>query len=161
PLRRCGGARRRCGRAYGTTSRRRPASCWTRSPRTSGPGTERRPRTSRGRTQEGGAMKIASLAFLTVLFLAHCAGDPARVCGLPLSMFRDGDWAAFGYALFALLLAVAGLMIVTLLRGGLYGQVGLLTLAALLLLEVAVTSSYDAFHLLCSLVLFALLYAYY
>jgi hypothetical protein len=46
-------------------------------------------------------MRLASLAFLIVLVVAHLAGDPAEGLALPLSMFRDGAYRPFGYLLFA------------------------------------------------------------
>jgi hypothetical protein len=106
-------------------------------------------------------MKLASLAFLTILLFAHGTGAPAELLGLPLSQFRDGPSAVFGYALFGLLLAIAAMMIVTLWRCRLYHHVSPFCLAGFLLLLVAATSSVNGFHLLCSFVLFGLLYAYY
>src|SRR5262245_36869337 len=106
-------------------------------------------------------MKLTSLAFLTLLLLAHLAGDPAEVLALPLSMLRDGAYAPFGHLLFALLLLVAGLMLYALLRAGLRGHACLLGVVAFFLLLVAVTPSENAFHLLCSFAVLALLFAYY
>src|SRR5205807_1936021 len=98
-------------------------------------------------------MKLLSLSFLTVLVLAHWTGDPARLLGLPLSMFRDGPLQIFGYLLFTLLMAVAGLMVATALRKNLPEYAVFFGVAALILLLVAVTPSQDYFHLFCSLVL--------
>jgi hypothetical protein len=106
-------------------------------------------------------MKLASLLFLILLFAAHGAGDPSELVGLPLSMFRDGNLGFFGGALFALLLLVAGLMILTLIRQRRPTDAGFFALAALFLVLVALTPSEDGFHCFCSLVVFALLYAYY
>jgi hypothetical protein len=106
-------------------------------------------------------MRLASLAFLIILLGAHSAGDPSRLVGLPLSMFRDGHLGVFGGALFALLLGIAGLMVHTLMRRRLPGHATFFSLAAVFLVLVALTPSEDGFHCLCSLVLFALLYAYY
>jgi hypothetical protein len=106
-------------------------------------------------------MKLASLAFLIILVGAHGAGDPSQLLGLPLSMFRDGHLGVFGGALFALLLGIAGLMVHTLRRRRLRGDATFFSLAACFLVLVALTPSEDGFHFLCSLVLFALLYAYY
>jgi hypothetical protein len=110
---------------------------------------------------EGGAMKAVSLAFLTLLLLAHCTGDPGKLVDLPLSLFRDGPLWAFGYALFALLLVAGGLMVATLLRAGLHGHTFLFSLTAVLLLLVAVSPSYNALHLFLAFVLLAVFYGYY
>lgn len=53
-------------------------------------------------------MKLASLAFVTVLLIAHLSGDLVENLALPLSMFRDGAYAFFGYCLFGLLLLSDG-----------------------------------------------------
>jgi hypothetical protein len=106
-------------------------------------------------------MKVASVAFLVVLLLTHCAGDPARLLGLPLSMLRHGSLGPFGYLLFVLLLLIAGLMLSAFVRARMYGPLALFSLASFLLLLVAVTPSTAVFHLLCSFVLLALLYAYF
>jgi hypothetical protein len=106
-------------------------------------------------------MKAVSFTFLAVLLLAHRVGDPAKLLGLPLSMFRDGPLGAFGYVLFGLLLLAGGLMIVTLLRQRLHGHVCLFGLAAFLLLFVALTPSDGGLHVLASLVLLAVLFTYY
>jgi hypothetical protein len=106
-------------------------------------------------------MKAASCTFQAVLLIAHHAGDPAELLGLPLSMFRDGPQGSFGYVLFGLLMLVGGLMIAILLRLRLHGHVFLFCLAALLLLLVALTPSDGGWHLTTSLVLLGVLYTYY
>ncbi len=63
-------------------------------------------------------MKSASLAFLLVLVFAHVTGDTEELLAQPLSMFRDGDQPAMGYALFALLVVVAVHMTMASLRRG-------------------------------------------
>jgi hypothetical protein len=76
-------------------------------------------------------------------------------------MFRDETYQPFGYLLFALLLVIAGQMLRTLHRAGLDGHACLLGVAAFFLLLVALTPSANAFHLLCSFVVLALLFGYY
>jgi hypothetical protein len=105
--------------------------------------------------------KLVSLAFVCLLIFVHSGGDAAQLLGLPLSMLREEGHAPAGYTLFALLLAIGGLMAHILLQGKQYGQVALFALAALLLLLIALTPSANAFHLFCSLVLFTLLFGYY
>jgi hypothetical protein len=106
-------------------------------------------------------MKLTSLVFLVVLVFAHGTGVPSELLGLPLSLFREGPGALFGYILFGLLLVISALMIHALLRCRLPHHAGLFGLAALLLLFVAATPSANKFHLLASFVLFAVLYFYY
>jgi hypothetical protein len=106
-------------------------------------------------------MKLASLAFVLLLLIAHAAGDGARLLGQPLSMFRDGGQGGLGYALFALLLLISGLYLTALARAGRAGEVAVAAVAALLLAVVAVTPSQGAFHLLCSLLLLGVLLCYY
>jgi hypothetical protein len=106
-------------------------------------------------------MKLASLAFLAVLLLAHLAGDADAALALPLSMFRDGTYRPFGYVLFLLLLVIAGLMLRRLHRAGLDGSACLLGVVAFFLLLVALTPSDGGFHLFCSFLVLALLFAYY
>src|SRR5262245_43425236 len=76
-------------------------------------------------------------------------------------MLRDGDVGPFGYFLFAALLLIAGLMIACALRLRLAGHAAIYCLVTFLLLLVAVTPSNGAVHVLCSLVVFVILYAYY
>jgi hypothetical protein len=106
-------------------------------------------------------MKLASLAFVAVLLIAHLGGDPAENLALPLSMFRDGEYANFGYALFALLLVIAALMLRRLHRAGRDVDAVLLGVVSVFLVLVAITPSLDGFHGLFSFVLIGLLYAYY
>jgi hypothetical protein len=106
-------------------------------------------------------LKLASLVFLLILLFAHLVGDATQLLRLPLSMFRDEYTAPVGYTLFALLLVIGGLMLITLLRSYRYGHVCFFALTALLLLLIALTPSENDFHLFCSIVLFVLLYGYY
>src|SRR5260370_35968508 len=88
------------------------------------------------------------------------AGDERGRPGLPLSAFRDAGLGVLGYALFALLLAVAGVMTATAVRQGRPDDVAVSALGALLLLVVAVTPSEDGWHVFCSLLLFGLLFGW-
>jgi hypothetical protein len=109
------------------------------------------------------AMKPAVLAFLALLLYAHdTTGDPDRLVHQPLSMFRDGERWWLGYAMFAVLLLIGCLYTRALARaGGREAETLITALAALLLLVVAATPSWEGFHLLCSLLLFALLFGYF
>jgi hypothetical protein len=106
-------------------------------------------------------MKLASLAFVSVLLIAHLSGDPAETLALPLSMFRDGAYAFYGYVLFGLLLVIACLMLSGLHRAGREVDAVLLGVVAVFLLLVAVTPSLNDWHGLCSFVVIGLLYCYY
>ena len=105
-------------------------------------------------------MKLAALAFFLLLVLAHTAGDP-ELLGRPLSELRDGQQGWLGYTLFALLLLVGLLYIVTLARSGREGEAAVAALAVLLLVVVTATPSWGGYHLLSSLVLLLLLHLYY
>jgi len=109
-------------------------------------------------------MKLASLAFVAVLLIAHLAGDPgerlARLA-LPLSMFRHGSYGFFGCLLFGLLLVIAGLMLSRLHRACLHGDACVLGVVTTFLLLVAVTPSDNGFHIFGSFAVLALLFCYY
>jgi hypothetical protein len=105
-------------------------------------------------------MKLASLAFLLLLLHAHGEVETDDPLALPLSMFRDGAHGWLGYALFAVLLTIGGLYARALARSRKEVEAGLAGCAVLLLLVVAVTASVGELHVLCSLVLLALLYGY-
>jgi hypothetical protein len=106
-------------------------------------------------------MKLASLAFVLLLLAAHLEGDSAELLGQPLSMFRDGEQGWLGYLLFAVLLLISGLYVRALARADRLGEAAAAGLAAVLLAVVAVTPSMGAFHILCSLLLLGLLFAYF
>jgi hypothetical protein len=111
---------------------------------------------------QGIAMKLTSLVFFLLLLLAHAMGDPGELLGQPLSLFRDGEQGGpLGYALFAVLLLNGLLYTVTLVRFDRIGEAGMAGLAVGFLAVVAATPSWDAFHLVCSLLLLLLLFSYY
>ena len=106
-------------------------------------------------------MKLASLAFVLVLVLAHLVGDNADTLALPLSMFRDEPYCRFGYALFGLLLLIAGLMIRHLHRAKRHIDAVLLGVVTIFLVLVAVTPSLDAWHGIFAFVAIGSLFCYY
>lgn len=106
-------------------------------------------------------MRTASLTFLTLLALAHLGSDLRRQLSRPLSMFRDGDQAALGYALFATLFVVALLYCRALARARREVEAGGAVFVVLLFVLVAVTPSTAGFHHLCSLLLLGTLFLYY
>jgi hypothetical protein len=106
-------------------------------------------------------LKSLSLLFIVLLIYAHDAGDPDKQIAQPLSMFRDGEQWLLGYSLFAVLLLLGVPMIHALVQLRRDSATGLFSVAAVLLALVAVTPSWDAFHVLASLVLIVLLYGYY
>ena len=105
-------------------------------------------------------MKLASLAFVAVLLIAHLVGDSDESLALPLSMFRDGAYSIFGYLLFGLLLVISGLMVNRLWCARRADSL-ILGVATLFLILVAVTPSTDGFHILFSIVVIGLLFGYY
>jgi hypothetical protein len=106
-------------------------------------------------------MKLAAIAFFLLLVTAHCGGDLEEQLAQPLSLFRDGEKIWLGYALFSLLLMVGVLYTVMLARRQMEPEAIVSGFAVLLLLIVAATPSYSAFHLLTSLVLLTVLFGYY
>ena len=106
-------------------------------------------------------MKLASAAFVLLLLGAHAAGDFDECLGQPLSMFRDGQQGWLGYMLFAALLMIGWLYTTALIRDGKEEEAVSGGLAALLLILVAVTPSFQAFHLLFSVALLVLLFLHY
>jgi hypothetical protein len=107
------------------------------------------------------AVRIASAAFVLLLLGAHTTGDLDQCLGQPLSLFRDGEQAPLGYLLFAALLVVALLYTRDLIRAGEEEEAVTAGLAALLLFLVAVTPSWQVFHLLSSLLLLLVLFGHY
>jgi hypothetical protein len=106
-------------------------------------------------------MKLVTLAFLATLLYLHGLGRTVMNLSRPLSMFRDGRHAPFGYTLFALLLVAGGLMVVAAVRARRAGAGGVYAVATVLLAVVAATPSLDDVHILTSYALMLLLYAYY
>jgi hypothetical protein len=106
-------------------------------------------------------MTIATLAFVILLVTAHTASDVPDILARPLSMLRDGDEAAIGYALFGMLAVITALMTAASIRAHRQLETGVFCLASLLLLVVAVTPSFGGFHILCSLVLIGAVYSYF
>jgi hypothetical protein len=106
-------------------------------------------------------MKLASLTFFLLLLLAHTTGDFERLAAQPLSMFRYDSQAWLGYALFAALLLVGVLYVRALVRSQREAEAAISALGVLVLLIVALTPSTEGFHVLLSLLLFALLFGYY
>jgi hypothetical protein len=106
-------------------------------------------------------VKLATLAFVLLLLAAHAASDTPEILERPLSMLRDGDEAAIGYALFGLLALITALMTAASIRARREAEIGVFCLASVLLLVVAATSSFGGFHILCSLVLIGLVYGYF
>src|SRR5882724_11275273 len=106
-------------------------------------------------------MKLASLAFFLLLVFAHIVGNSEPALARPLSEFRDGERAWLGYALFALLLVIAGVHAAAQVRAKRPGDAAVSGLAVVLLLLVAETPSWGGFHSFWSLLLLALLFGYY
>jgi membrane-associated HD superfamily phosphohydrolase len=106
-------------------------------------------------------MKLAALSFFLLLIYVHFTGDLERAAEQPLSMFRDDSTGLLGYVLFAALLLVGVLYVVALARSQREAEAIISSISVLILLAVAVTPSTNSFHLLCSLLLFGLLFGYY
>ena len=76
-------------------------------------------------------------------------------------MFRDGEQAWLGYVLFAALLLVSLVYMRDAIRAGEEEEAIIAGLAALLLFIVAVTPSFDGFHILSSFLLLSILFGHY
>lgn len=106
-------------------------------------------------------MRLSSAAFVLLLVGAHGVGDLDQRLGQPLSVFRDGAHGWLGYLLFASLLAIGWRYTTALVRAGEEDEAVSGGLATLLLFVVAVTPSFNGFHLLCSFALLLLLFVHY
>ena len=106
-------------------------------------------------------MKLVAAVFLVFLIDAHLQDRGRETLDLPLSMFRDGGRGVQGYVLFALLLAVGGVMIARTVRLKQYGQTAFFASAGFLLLLAMITPSLGGFHALCAFGLLGLIYVYY
>lgn len=106
------------------------------------------------------AMKLLSVAFLGLLIWSQQVAG-RELSEQPLSMFRDGDFRAVGYALFALLLAIGVLMINAKQRARHVGAAVVFGLALMLLLVVVATPSLHAVHESAATGLLFLLFGYY
>jgi hypothetical protein len=96
-----------------------------------------------------------------LLLGAHGVGEFSRRLAEPLSMFRDGEQAWLGYALFATLLLVCIWYTRDVIRAGEEEEAVIAGLAASLLFIVAVTPSLEGFHILSSFLLMLLLFGHY
>lgn len=105
-------------------------------------------------------MKRVSLALLGVLIAYHWLEGPAAIA-LPLSMFRDGSHAWLGYAAFSLLILMCVIMVQAACRSGETAAAIFYGLVMTLLTLIAATPSFDAFHIMISLLLPLMLYVYY
>ncbi len=106
-------------------------------------------------------VKSASAAFVLLLLSAHGVGDFSKRLAEPMSMFRDGEQAWLGYVLFAALLLVSVVYVRDVIRAGEEEEAVIAGLAALLLFVVAVTPSFQGFHILSSFLLMLLLFGHY
>jgi hypothetical protein len=106
-------------------------------------------------------VKSASAGFVLLLLGAHGVGDLSLRMAEPLSMFRDGELAWLGYVLFAALLLVSLVYMRDVIRAGEEEEAIVAGLAALLLFIVAVTPSFQGFHILSSFLLLLLLFGHY
>lgn len=102
---------------------------------------------------------VPSLLFLALLAAVQLL-DPAMV-DRPLSLFRDGRWAAAGYALFGLLLNACGLHVRAYHRQGEWRRMGVPVFSTILLAVVAVTPSYNGVHGLAAFGLLGLVFGHY
>jgi hypothetical protein len=105
-------------------------------------------------------MKLVTALFLAILIALHyLAGQQAAA--LPLSMFRDGRFAALGYLAFLTLIVIGLLMVHASHRSGQNKTAVFYAVATVLLLVLAATPSWGPFHVFWSLVLPLLFYVYY
>jgi hypothetical protein len=106
-------------------------------------------------------MKLAALSFFLLLILRHALGNTLHLLQYPLSEFRDGERAWYGYLLFAALLLTGFVYTRALALAERFGEALVSALATFLLLVVAATPSWGPFHLFCSLLLLLLLFSYF
>lgn len=102
---------------------------------------------------------VASALFVVALVVVHLVNR--EVLHRPLSTFRDGPASWVGYVLFALLLWMGAGHAAIYVRGRQYGGLIVPLLCLVLLAFVALTPSFDGVHIVASLVLLAVVFAYY
>ena len=105
-------------------------------------------------------MKLLSVLFLGLLIWAQQVAG-RQLAEQPLSMFRDGEFRAVGYALFGLLMSIGVLMFQAQVRARHVGAIVVFGLALVFLTVVVATPSLDANHDACATSLLLLLFAYY
>ncbi len=105
-------------------------------------------------------MIFVSLALLGVLTALHLVSG-ADAADLPLSMFRDGNYAGLGYLAFAFLIAMGVMMTRASFRSGESINGAFYAAAMTLLAVIAVTPSFDLLHVFLSLLLPLVVYVYY
>jgi hypothetical protein len=101
-------------------------------------------------------VKAATALFLAAFVRAHLSVE--ETVPLPLSQLRDGRDAWLGHLMFAALIALAGTHAWSQLQRGYGGEALSTAVAAALLVFVALSPSFDAFHILASLLLLTLLF---
>jgi hypothetical protein len=106
-------------------------------------------------------MKIAVTGFFLLLVFRHSLGDTRHLLEFPLSEFRDGQHAWLGYSLFAILLLAGFIYTRAMALAERAGEAAAAALATFLLLIVAATPSWGQFHLVCSVIVLGLLFAYF
>ena len=106
-------------------------------------------------------MKLASLFFFALLTYAH------QVCGLheplyqPLCSFREGEFAALGYALFCVLALIGALYAFDMKRHGETGEAANTASFGVLLAIIVATPDYWSLHKAAAMVLLTSVYAYF
>ncbi len=108
------------------------------------------PRLGESGYEETTSMRLASLAFFLILAGLH---GSEQALSQPLSTFRDGPLRAWGFALFGLLTFIGLNWIWTLVRTRSYSDLVGVVPALPLLGFVALTDSFDGWHLAASFVL--------
>ena len=105
-------------------------------------------------------MKIAAIAFFALLVYAHVVGGLEATLPRPLSMFRDGEFVALGYAMFCALAVVGIVYSLTLLRLAEPIDAANAGAAIVVLLIVAATPSNSRVHVNCAFILLSSVFAY-
>jgi len=106
-------------------------------------------------------MKIAAIAFLALLIYAHVLGGVETMLPRPLSMFRDGEFAVLGNALFTVLALVGIVYTFDLWRLGRPTEAANAGFAIVVLLIVAATLSTGTLHNVGAFILLGSMFAYY
>lgn len=106
-------------------------------------------------------MKIAAIAFFALLIYAHVLGGVETMLPRPLSMFREGEFAVLGYAMFCTLALVGGVYTFDLWRLGRPAEAANAGFAIVVLLIVAATPSSGTLHADCAFILLGSMFAYY
>ncbi len=106
-------------------------------------------------------LKLASIVYFALLYYAHQVSDLNTPLGQPLSVFREGKFGLFGYAIFCTIALIGVLYAIGLRHADQLGEAGNILGSLALLLVIVATPSWGILHNLTALALLFSMFAYY